>query len=172
LALRPFVPVIPKKVRVMAPSNCHSQNRVCSQMLFAAVVPFFGLAFAGCYDGEALVQQARSSAVKTRLAEVDFGTFQTTLPRDAETSALTELKIHVFGTVPRYRVPDIAKQLKVEEYRLRAETLKAVRHATREELAEPNLTQLRRRIERVVNEILADAPVKSIGFYEVTFHQR
>jgi hypothetical protein len=156
----------------MASTNVHSQNCACPRILFAAVVAFYGLTFAGCYDGEALVQQARSSAVKTRLAEIDFGTFQTTLPRDTQTSALTELKIHVFGTVPRYRVPDITKQLKVEGYRLRAETLKAVRHATREELAEPSLTQLRRRIERVVNEVLAEAPVKSIGFYEVTLHQR
>jgi hypothetical protein len=141
-------------------------------MLFAAALAIVGVASAGCYDGEALVQQARSSAVKTRLAEIDFGTFQTTLPRCAETSALTDLKIHVFGTVPRYRVPDIVKQLKVEEYRVRAETLKVVRQATRAELAEPSLTQLRTRIERVINEILAEAPVKSIGFYEVTLQQR
>ena len=129
-------------------------------------------ACAGCYDGDALVEAARSTAVKTRLAEVDFGLFQTTLPRDRETSVLTELKLHVFGTVPRYRVPDIKKQLKVEEYRLRAETLEAVRNATRDELSEPSLTQLRERIERVLNEILTDAPVKTIGFYEVSLRQR
>jgi hypothetical protein len=129
-------------------------------------------ACAGCYDGDALVEAARSTAVKTRLAEVDFGTFLITLPRDRETKALTELKLHVFGTVPRYRVPDIKKQLKVEEYRLRAETLEAVRNATRDELAEPSLTQLRKRIERVVNEILTEAPVKTIGFYEVSLRQR
>ncbi len=129
-------------------------------------------ASAGCYNGDVLVETARSTAVKTRLAEVDFGTFQTTLPRDRETKALTELKLHVFGTVPRYRVPDIKKQLRVEEYRLRAETLEAVRTATREELAEPSLTQLRQRIERIINEILTDSPVKTIGFYEVTLRQR
>jgi hypothetical protein len=110
--------------------------------------------------------------VKTRLAEVDFGTFQTTLPRAGDPHALTELKVHVFGTVPRYRVPEVKKQLKIEEYRLRAQTLTAVRQATRQELAEPSLVQLRARIERVVNEILAEAPVKSIGFYEVTLRQR
>jgi hypothetical protein len=126
---------------------------------------------AGCYSSEALVEAARSKGVKTRLAEVDLGTFQTTLPRDQDTTLLTELKLHVFGAVPRYRVPEIENQLKAEEYRLRAETLTAVRTATREELAEPNLTQLRERIERVVNEILKDAPVKSVGFYEVSLRQ-
>jgi hypothetical protein len=153
-------------------SHCHSQNWIRSPIVRTGAVALLAFSFAGCYDGEALVQQARSSAVRSRLAEIDFGKFQTTLPRCAETSALTDVKIHVFGTVPRYRVPDIEKLLKVEEYRLRAETLKAVREATRDELAEPSLTQLRGRIERVVNEILAEAPVKSIGFYEVTLHQR
>jgi hypothetical protein len=126
----------------------------------------------GCYDGEALVQAARSSALKTRLAEVDFGMYRTTLPRDARTQTITELKLHVFGTVPRYRVPEIEKRLKAEEYRLRHTTLGAVRKATREELAEPSFTQLRERIEQVVNEILEDSPVKSIGFYEVSLREK
>jgi hypothetical protein len=130
------------------------------------------LATVGCYNGDALVDAARSKAVKTRLAEVDFGTFQTTLPRDADTELLTELKLHIFGTVPRYRESEVKKQLKAEEYRVRAETLGAVRDASHEELAEPEFTKLRERIERVMNEILAEGPVKSIGFYEVTLHQR
>jgi hypothetical protein len=129
-------------------------------------------AFSGCYDGEALVQAARSTAVTTRHAEVDLGMLQTTLPRDPATGAFTELKLHVFATVPRYRESDVKKQLKAEEYRVRAETLGAVRGASRDELAEPNLTKLRARIEKVMNEILAEAPVKSIGFYEVSLRQR
>jgi hypothetical protein len=128
--------------------------------------------FAGCYDGDTLVHAARSTAVNTRLAEVDFGTFQATLPRDPKTGLYTELKLHVFGTVPRYRESEVKKQLKAEEYRIRAETLGAVRAANREELAEPNLAQLRARIERIMNEILTEAPVKSIGFYEVSLRQR
>ena len=39
-----------------------------------------------------------------------------------------------------------------------SEQSEAVRQATRHELAEPSLVQLRARIERVVNEILAEAP--------------
>lgn len=142
-----------------------------SACLFALIA--LGLApCSGCYDGDALVEAARSTALKTRLAEVDFGTFHTTLPRDRKTNSLTELELHIFGTAPRYRVPAIEKQLRAEEFRLRHETLAAVRTATREELAEPDLMQLRARIERVVNAILSDAPVKTIGFYEVTLRQR
>jgi hypothetical protein len=150
------------------PSTRHNWS-ITGMKAFAA---FALAAFAGCYDGETLVQAARSKAVKTRLAEVDFGTFQTTLPRDPDTSLLTEMKLHVFGTVPRYRESEVKKQLKAEEYRVRSETLGAVRAANRDELAEPSLTKLRERIERVMNEILADEPVKSIGFYEVTMRQR
>ena len=57
------------------------------------------------------------------------------------------------------------RQIKAEEYRLRHEVIAAVRTAPVEELAEPNLTRLRTRIEKVVNGILEESPVNSIGFY-------
>jgi len=127
---------------------------------------------AGCYDGEALVARARSAALNSRLAEVDLGTFYTSLPRDPDSPSLTEIKLHIFGTVPRYRVPEIEKQLRTEAYRLRHATLTAVRRSTRDELAEPNFTALRARIEEVVNQNLVDAPVKSIGFYDIAVRRR
>lgn len=126
----------------------------------------------GCYDGDALVQAARSTAGQTRLAEVDFGTFQIMLPRDAKSGLYTEMKLHVFGTVPRYRESEVKNQLQAERYRVQAETLGAVRAANRDELGEPSLAKLRERIARVMNEIFADEPVKSIGFYEVSLRQR
>jgi hypothetical protein len=126
---------------------------------------------AGCYDGEALVEQARSVSLNTRLAEVDLGSYHTTLPRDPHTGRFTELDIHIFGTVPRYRVPDIEKQLKTDEFRARHEMLATLRRSTAEELAEPNLSQLRARIEKVVNTLLDEAPVKSVGFYSVRLRE-
>jgi flagellar basal body-associated protein FliL len=140
--------------------------------LFVMILLAMAAACGGCYDSEKLVQAARSSALKTRLVEVDFGTFQTTLPRDGKDQVFAEIKLHVFGTVPRYRVPDIEKRLKAEEYRLRHETLSALRTSTRDELAEPDLARLRERIEKVVNEIFADSPVKSIGFYQISLRER
>jgi hypothetical protein len=127
---------------------------------------------AGCYDGEALLQQAQSAAVKSRLAEMDLGSFKTTLPRDETSALFTDLNLHVFGTVPRYRLSAVKKQIQTDEYRLRSETLAAVRKCTHEELAEPSLSKLRERIEKVVNDVLAEAPVKEIGFYELTLRQR
>ena len=89
------------------------------------------------------------------------------MPRSRNESESTELAIHIFGTVARYRVPEIEKQLQADGYRLRHETIAAIREATPAELAEPSLIQLRDRIEKVVNHILSDAPVKMIGFYDV-----
>jgi hypothetical protein len=123
---------------------------------------------AGCYDGSEMVKQAQTVALKTRLAEVDLGKFQTTLPRDPVTNHFTALDIHIFGTVPRYQLAAVTKQLKDDEYRVRHETLAAIRKSSREELAEPTFAQLRARIEKVVNEVLKDAPVKEVGFYQVT----
>jgi hypothetical protein len=138
--------------------------------LVVGIVLGIGLC-AGCYDGEALVEHARAVALNTRLAEVDLGTYHTTLPRDPHSGLFTELDIHIFGTVPRYRVVDIEKQLKSEEYRLRHETLATLRRSTPDELAEPNLSKMRARIEKVVNGLLDKAPVKSIGFYSVRLRE-
>jgi hypothetical protein len=126
---------------------------------------------AGCYDSNEMVKQAQSAALNMRLAEVDLGKFQTTLPRDRHTHRFTALDLHIFGTVPRYRLAAVNKQLKVDEYRMRHETLAAVRQSSREELAEPNFAKLRARIEKVVNSVLADAPVQEIGFYQLTMRQ-
>jgi hypothetical protein len=122
---------------------------------------------AGCYDGDALINEARSAAMRTRLVEIDLGSYRTSMPRKRNESEATEIELHIFGTVPRYRIPEIEKQLQADGYRLRSETIAAVRKSTPQELAEPNLTALRSRLEKVVNSQLADAPVKSIGFYAV-----
>jgi hypothetical protein len=127
---------------------------------------------AGCYDGELLVREVRSTAVSTRMAEVDLGRFLTTLPRDRKNNSFTDLDVHIFATVPRSRVSAVKRCLKTEEYRLRHDLLAAVRGATADELAEPSLAQLRNRIERVVTSVLSDTPVKSIGFYQVTLRRR
>jgi hypothetical protein len=121
----------------------------------------------GCYDGELLLREARSTAHSTRMAEVDLGKFLTTLPRDRKDDSFTELDVHLFATVPRSRVTSVKRQLKAEQYRLRHDLLAAVRGATAEELAEPSLARLRERIERVMNDALSDHPVKSIGFYQI-----
>jgi hypothetical protein len=126
----------------------------------------------GCYDGEQLVREAKSTAVPTRQAEVDLGRFLTTLPRDGKSGSVTDLEVHLFAAVPRSRVAAVKRQVQAEDYRLRHELLAAVRAATSQELAEPNLARLRARMEEVVSSIFSDASIKSIGFYELTLRRR
>jgi flagellar basal body-associated protein FliL len=136
------------------------------------VVRFLGLAVTllmhGCYDGNALVRQAQSTAINSSMAEVDLGEYRTTLPRDNQSGVFTSIEVHIFGTVPRSRLSEVKKQLRSDEFRVRHETLAAVRQSSRDELSEPTLAKLRARIEDVVNRVLADAPLKEIGFYQLT----
>ena len=60
--------------------------------------------------------------------------------------------------MPQYKIPAIEKQLKADGYKLRHDTLVAIRQTTDEELAEPNLGQLRNRLMQVANNVLDDAP--------------
>ncbi len=122
---------------------------------------------AGCIDSKALVEQVRSDALSSQTHEVDLGAYRTTMPRDPESNSFTELRLHLFGTVPQYRIPAIEKQLKADGYRLRADTLVAIRKTTNEELAEPNLGHLRSRLMQVANSVLVDAPIQSIGVEKI-----
>lgn len=122
---------------------------------------------AGCIDSQAMVEQVRSDALRSEMQEVDLGAYRTTMPRDPESGSLTELRLHLFGTVPQYRIPAIEKQLKADGYRLRADTLVAIRQTTSEELTEPNLGHLRGRLMKVANNVLTDAPIQSIGVEKI-----
>jgi flagellar basal body-associated protein FliL len=139
-----------------------------SRSVVLLVLPVAIALMSGCYDGAAMLKQAHSTALSSSVVEVDLGTYRTTLPRDPNTNTFVELEIHVFGTVSRAHLADVEKQLKTDDYRVRQETLTAVRSSTREELTDPTLTQLRARIEQVLNKVLADAPLKEVGFYQLS----
>ncbi len=134
------------------------------------ITPFLllvGLSCNGCYDGQALVERARTDAMRAYLAEVDLGTYRTTLPRDPATASITELRFHIFGTAPQYRLPAIEKQLEEKGYLLRYETLAAVRNTPLEELTEPDLGKLRARISEAVYRVLEETPIQAIGFHQI-----
>jgi len=145
--------------------------RLGSRLFAPALLLAIGLS-SGCYNGDALINEVRSVAIQTRLVEVDLGTYKTTMPRKRTDTDTTAIELHIFGTVARYRVPEIESHLAEDGFRLRHETLAAVRQTTATELAEPNLTALRTRLEKVINDQLGEAPVKSIGFYEVKLGTR
>jgi hypothetical protein len=120
----------------------------------------------GCYDGDDLIHRASSTALRTSMAEVDLGSFHTTLPRDSGTASLTEIRLHIFAAVPRYHVSEVEERLQAESFLLRHEVLTVVRNSTPSELAEPSLARLRKRLQDLVNNILDEDSVKSVGFYD------
>jgi hypothetical protein len=130
-----------------------------------ALVTFAGAALActGCYDTKALVEQVRTNARRSLTHEIDLGKFHTTLPRDLNRASITVLDLELFGTVPQYRIPAIEKQLKADGFKLRHDTLVAIRQTTDDELSEPNLGQLRSRLMKVANGVLEGGPIQSIG---------
>src|SRR5262249_25142846 len=109
----------------------------------------------------------RTDAQRNRLHEVDLGTFRTTMPRDSKTSLMTQMELHLFGNVPQYRIRTIEDRLETDNYRLRSEMLAAIRETTGDELADPDLAPLRDRLTQVVNGILTDTPIKSIGIEDI-----
>jgi hypothetical protein len=132
-----------------------------------SVLGIAALGCTGCYDAHALVDQVRTDALRNRLHEVDLGTFRTTMPRDPKSNLLMEMELHLFGTVPQYKIRSIEERLEADNYRLRYETLAAIRETNGDELTEPDLTHLRGRLTQVVNNILTDSPLKSVGIQDI-----
>jgi hypothetical protein len=145
----------------LRPPSCLWRFAAVSALAIAA------LACGGCYDAHALVDQVRTDALRSRLHEVDLGTYRTTMPRDPKTNLLMEMELHLFGTVPQYKIRSIEERLEADNYRLRYETLAAIRETNGDELAEPDLTHLRGRLTQVVNNILTDSPLKSVGIQDL-----
>ena len=89
------------------------------------------------------------------------------MPRDTKTTLLMDIELHLFGTVPQYKIHSIEERLEADGYRLRYETVAAIRKTSGDELAEPDLTHLRGRLTQVVNGILTDAPLKTVGIQDI-----
>jgi hypothetical protein len=147
-------------------ANTKLTTRTCRRFL-PLLLSALGV-MSGCYDGEALVKEAQSTALTTSLAEVDLGEYATTLPRDPISGTFTTVELHIFGTVTRTRLSEVKKQIQADGYRVRHEALTAVRSSTRDELTDPKFSALRTRLEQVVNKVLTDAPLKGVGFYQLT----
>ena len=144
------------------------RRSISTRLLSGGAVCALSMALtAGCYNSKALVNQVRSNALRSQTHEIDLGRYRTTMPRDPITNTLTEIELHLFGTVPQYKIPAIEKQLKADEYKLRYDTLVAIRKTTAEELGEPDLGQLRARLMQVANSVIKDAPIQAIGVEKI-----
>ncbi|QDU86833.1 hypothetical protein Pla175_01860 [Pirellulimonas nuda] len=123
----------------------------------------------GCYDPDALVERARNHSVRTRLEEVELGRFYVARPRDSRSGEIIEAQLHLFGTLPHYRLKKVGRELAAQEHVVRHNVILALREAPDEELADPNLSGLTQRLLGVINQCLREAPIESLGYYEARF---
>ena len=124
---------------------------------------------AGCYDAEALVDARRAVAVRARLVEVDLGEYSITLPRPYKEFERAQVNFHAFGQVAHRDLKAAEATLKARAPDLRHRLLLAVRQMDMQEIGDPALEALRKTITEAVNEMLAEKPVQSVGFYSFTF---
>ncbi|QDT70535.1 hypothetical protein MalM25_34830 [Planctomycetes bacterium MalM25] len=142
------------------------QNRLAARLLATAVL---GIACAGCYSGEKLVEQVRHRALRTRIDEVSLGSFRVTRPRDERTGEMTEVQMELFGESQRYKINEIEDELELKAAIIEDETIRTLREASPDELTEPDLNRLRERLLVILNETIEGAPLISIGFREIRF---
>lgn len=121
----------------------------------------------GCYDGAELISRLRAQAIRSRLEEVEIGTFHLTLPRNNNNGETIELELTVFGSSERFKISGIETEVEQNAVLIEDKAIRTLRAADLSELSEPDFATLRRRLLAVTNESLTDAPLKSIGFKDV-----
>lgn len=128
-----------------------------------------GLGCAGCYSGDKLVEKVRHRALRTRIDEIQLGSFRVTRPRDERTGEMTEVQLELYGESQRYKINEIEDEIELKAAIIEDETIRTLREASQQELTEPNLDQLRARLLTMLNETIEGAPLVSIGFRQIRF---
>ena len=64
---------------------------------------------------------------------------------------------------------ELEELIEKERYRLRQAIVIAIRQTTANEMADPNLVTFRERLTQVVNEVLEESPIESLGFRQIRF---
>lgn len=135
----------------------------------AFVAAATGLLVGGCYTEESLVAKTRNKAIRTRIDEVELGSFRVTLPRDLDSGEMTEIQLRLFGESERYKINEIEAELEARGPQIEDTAIRTLRETPKEDLIDPALNGLRKRLVTAINAELTDAPLRAIGFYEVRF---
>lgn len=140
-----------------------------ARRFLAFTATLIGLLTTGCYSSEGLVSKTRNKAIRSRIDEVELGSFRVTLPRDITTGEMTEINLRLFGVSERYKINEIQADLEARGPKIEDTAIRTLRMTQREDLVDPDLKKLRTRLLAAMNEELNGAPLRSIGFYEVRF---
>ena len=123
----------------------------------------------GCFNAESMIESRRADALGARLVEVDLGKFHISLPQPPETTALAEIRFHIFGQVANRNLDIVQKSLETNGPEIHHRLLLATRQLRPGEINDPELTSLRTHIVNVFNETLPEEPLQSVGFYYFRF---
>jgi hypothetical protein len=121
------------------------------------------LLLGGCYNGDALVARVRSHAISNRIEEIPLGSYRVTLPRDNRTAQTPVVEVQLFGETARRDRAKVERLLKQRAFLVNDRAMTTLRLATREELYEPSLEKLRKRLLKAVNDSLEGAPLTAVG---------
>lgn len=133
-----------------------------------ALCAWASLCASGCYNGDALVERARSRAIRTRLEEVDLGKYRITLPPDSARNEMYELRMHFFAHAARHKVSRLLDEVEEKSYLIRDRLLSSIRAMEPEEFEDPELAMVKSSALEAVNGVLEEPLFSSLGLYE--FH--
>jgi hypothetical protein len=123
----------------------------------------------GCFNAETMIEERRAIAILTRLEEIDLGTFRISVPRPSDQVAAAEIFFHAFGQVENRDFKLVQTSISNSGPELHHRLLIASRALTIQDLEDPQLTQLRENIAKVINEKFEGDPLQSIGFYKFIY---
>ena len=121
------------------------------------------VATSGCYNGETLVERVRSRAIRTRLEEIDLGSYRITLPKDTQKNEMVEVTVDLYAHASRHRLKGLKKELEAKSYLLRDDLLATFRSFTQEDLDDPGLNRLRNDVLEAVNSVLDEPQLSALG---------
>ena len=144
-------------------SIVRTRRKKCCLMVCMATVC---APLAGCFNAESMIESRRAGALSV---EVDLGKFRISLPQPAETTAVAEIQFHAFGQVAHRNLNFVEESLEKNGPEIRHRLLLATRQLKPHEIEDPGLVSLRLHIASVLNELLPDEPLQTVGFYHFRF---
>lgn len=117
-----------------------------------------------------MINARRDIAVLARLEEVDLGKFSLTLPQPTGSDQLAEIQFHAFGQVANRDLSKVTETIEELGPEFRHRLLMAIRQFNLSDLEESDLTMLKEKITEVVNEMLPEASLHSVGLYSFAYH--
>jgi hypothetical protein len=128
-----------------------------------------GALTSGCFNADRLIAARRDAANGYKLAEVDLGEFHVTLPKLPGAEGGGVVEFHLFGQVANRDKSTVIEQIELRQPELRYRVLLSVRNLDQQRIDEPRLSKLRESMAKVVNEMLGEELIQSVGFFRFAY---